>query len=216
MIKRKILVVIDMQYDFVKEALGSEDARKIIKAVQTKIQAYKNAGYRIIYTRDTHTEDYLNTREGQYLPVTHCVKNTHGWEILNELYNAADGYTVIDKPSFGYYGWANTYTKDEYEMLVKAGVKFDFVKVNENRYVTSNIFTKDELIDLVAGNAEVEFIGVCTDICVITNALIVKSQFEEADVSADMECCAATSTETQNASATIFKSTQIEVRNYTA
>ena len=100
---KKTLIVIDMQNDFIDGSLGTDEAVKIVSNVRKKIEEYRSNGDEIIFTRDTHGEDYLNTPEGKKLPVVHCVKNPHGWQI-------ADGLDVpdaihIDKPSFGYTHW---------------------------------------------------------------------------------------------------------------
>ena len=100
---KKTLIVIDMQNDFIDGSLGTAEAVKIVPNVRKKIEEYRSNGDEIIFTRDTHGEDYLRTPEGKKLPVVHCVKNTHGWQI-------ADGLDVpdaihIDKPSFGYTNW---------------------------------------------------------------------------------------------------------------
>ena len=142
---KKTLIVIDMQNDFIDGSLGTDEAVKIVPNVRKKIEEYRSNGDEIIFTRDTHGEDYLNTPEGKKLPVVHCVKNTHGWQI-------ADGLDVpdaihIDKPSFGYTHWD----------------KFCFEKV--------------------------ELVGLCTDICVVSNALILKALFPNAEISVDSACC---------------------------
>ena len=94
----KILVVVDMQNDFIDGALGTPEAQAIVPKVKAKIEAARANGDRIIFTRDTHDENYLNTMEGKKLPIPHCIKDTYGWEISSELcYN---GF-VIDKKTFG-------------------------------------------------------------------------------------------------------------------
>lgn len=99
----KTLIVIDMQNDFVTGALGSKEAVAILPNVKKKITQYYAAGHEVIYTRDTHGEDYLNTSEGRHLPVPHCIKGTEGWEIVNGI--KIYGAEYIDKPSFGYTDW---------------------------------------------------------------------------------------------------------------
>ena len=98
-----ILVVIDMQNDFIDGSLGTDEAVKIVPNVRKKIEEYRSNGDEIIFTRDTHGEDYLSTPEGKKLPVVHCVKNTHGWQIADRL-DVPDAIH-IDKPSFGYTHW---------------------------------------------------------------------------------------------------------------
>ncbi len=163
----KTLIVIDMQNDFITDALGTKEAQAIVEKVKAKIAAYKEAGDRIIYTRDTHRDDYLNTPEGKRLPVTHCVKGTRGWEIADGLY--VEGSEIIDKPTFGYIGWDK--------------MTFD----------------------------DVELIGLCTDICVVSNALILKATFPEANITVDASCCAGVTPDTHNAALATMKMCQIDV-----
>lgn len=164
---KKTLIVIDMQNDFIDGSLGTDEAVKIVPNVRKKIEEYHSNGDEIIFTRDTHGEDYLSTPEGKKLPVVHCVKNTHGWQI-------ADGLDVldaihIDKPSFGYTHWD----------------KFCFKKI--------------------------ELVGLCTDICVVSNALILKALFPNAEISVDSACCAGVTPETHNSALATMKMCQIDV-----
>ncbi len=163
----KTLIVIDMQNDFITDALGTKEAIEIVENVKKKIDSYKNSGYQIIFTRDTHDENYLNTPEGKKLPVTHCVKGTKGWEIADGLY--VEGAEIIDKPSFGWTKW------------------------------------KDKDFD------EIELIGLCTDICVVSNALILKATFPNAKICVDASCCAGVTPETHNAALTTMKMCQIDI-----
>lgn len=147
----KVLVVIDMQNDFIDGALGTKEAVQITDCVKAKVAEYLAAGDAVIYTRDTHTSEYLSTQEGKHLPVVHCVKGSHGWEIADGVY--ADGCPVIDKPSFG----------------------------------------SLELAEYVAGLESVEkieLVGLCTDICVISNAMILKAKLPEIPLAVDASCCA--------------------------
>lgn len=164
---KKTLIVIDMQNDFIDGSLGTDEAVKIMPNVRKKIEEYRSNGDEIIFTRDTHGEDYLSTPEGKKLPVVHCVKNTHGWQI-------ADGLDVpdaihIDKPSFGYTYWD----------------KFCFEKI--------------------------ELVGLCTDICVVSNALILRALFPNAEISVDSACCAGVTPETHNSALATMKMCQIDV-----
>ncbi|MCD7784019.1 MAG: cysteine hydrolase [Oscillospiraceae bacterium] len=152
----KTLIVIDMQNDFIDGALGTAEAVAIVPNVKKKVAEYLSAGGTVIYTRDTHTEDYLSTQEGKNLPVVHCVKGTPGWKIADGVY--ADGCRVVDKPSFG----------------------------------------STELPKVLAGipNLEsIELVGLCTDICVISNAMILKAAFPEIPITVDSSCCAGVSPE---------------------
>lgn len=163
----KTLIVVDMQNDFINMALGTKEAVAIVPNVKAKIEEYVKNGDRIIFTRDTHFENYLETPEGKKLPVPHCIKGTKGWEIADGLY--VEGCKIIDKPNFGWPNWAEE--------------KFE----------------------------EVELIGLCTDICVVSNALIIKAVFPDANVTVDAECCAGVTPDTHNAALATMKMCQIDV-----
>ena len=163
-----------MQNDFIDGALGSPEAQAIVPNVKRKIEEYKARGDEIIFTRDTHFENYLETNEGKNLPVKHCIKDTDGWQIADEL--CAEKYATyehINKPTFGYKFW-NTYFFD------------------------TNI-------------EEIELIGLCTDICVVSNALILKAQYPEIKITVDASCCAGVTPDTHKAALTTMKMCQINV-----
>lgn len=163
----KTLLVIDMQNDFIDGALGTAEAVSIVEAVKEKILARQAEGWQILYTRDTHEEDYLTTPEGQKLPVKHCIRGTEGWQIREGLY--LEGCEIIDKPTFGWTGWGS----------------FDF--------------------------REIELVGLCTDICVVSNALILKALFPNARISVDSRCCAGVTPDSHKAALLTMKMCQIEV-----
>ncbi|MBQ3061148.1 MAG: cysteine hydrolase [Lachnospiraceae bacterium] len=164
---KKTLIVVDMQYDFINGALGSEEAQSIVANVKKKIDEYRECGEEIIFTRDTHKVNYLNTNEGKYLPVEHCIEGTKGWEIYEGLYKEGD--KCIDKPTFGYLNWR------DYDLQ------------------------------------EVELVGLCTDICVVSNALIIKALYPEIKVSVDASCCAGVSIESHQAALLTMKMCQVEI-----
>ena len=164
---KKTLIVVDMQNDFIDMALGTKEAVAILPKVKEKIDEYVKNGDEVIYTRDTHGENYLSTPEGIKLPVAHCIKGTKGWEIYDGLY--VEGCKIIDKPNFGWPGWD------------------------------------------VENLEQVEIIGLCTDICVVSNALIIKAMFPEADVKVDSSCCAGVTPESHMAALTTMKMCQIDV-----
>ena len=164
---KKTLIVVDMQNDFIDMALGTPEAVAIVPKVKAKIQEYVQNGHEIIFTRDTHFENYLQTAEGKKLPVPHCIKGTKGWEIAEGLY--VEGCKIIDKPNFGWPNW------------------------------------KDEQLE------EVEIIGLCTDICVVSNALIIKATFPEADVKVDSSCCAGVTVTTHEAALKTMSMCQIDI-----
>lgn len=164
---KKTLIVVDMQNDFIDGALGSREAVEIVSNVKEKIRTYQNEGNNIIFTRDTHQENYLETKEGYYLPVKHCIEHTKGWEVLEEL--RIPDAIYIDKPNFGFSGW-NQYSFEE-----------------------------------------VELVGVCTDICVISNALIIKATFPEIVVKVDASCCAGVTKQSHDQALAVMKMCQVEV-----
>lgn len=164
---KRTLIVVDMQNDFIDMALGTKEAVSIVPAVKKKIAEYSARGDEIIYTRDTHFENYLDTPEGKKLPVPHCIKGTRGWEIADGLY--VPGSKIIDKPNFGWPGWGS-----------------------EDLY-------------------SVELIGLCTDICVVSNALIIKATFPEAEVKVDSACCAGVTVESHEAALATMRMCQIDV-----
>jgi len=164
---KKTLIVVDMQNDFIDMALGTKEAVAIVPAVKAKIEEYVKKGDEIIFTRDTHQKNYLDTPEGRKLPVPHCIQGTKGWEIADGLY--VEGCKIIDKPNFGWPNW------------------------------------KDEILE------DVELIGLCTDICVVSNALIIKATFPDAKVAVDKNCCAGVTPDTHNAALSTMQMCQIEI-----
>ena len=168
---KKTLIVIDMQNDFITGSLGTKEAQTIVPNVKKKIEEYKTRGDKIIFTRDTHPKNYLETNEGKHLPVEHCIRKTHGWEIANGL--VVDGSDIIDKYTFGYIYW-NDYFKFE------------------------------EITDI-------EIVGLCTDICVVSNALILKATYPTTNITIDASCCAGVTPESHQAALTTMKMCQINV-----
>ena len=166
----KVLCVIDMQNDFIDGALGTKEAEAIVENVKAKIELYRKNGDTVIFTRDTHSEDYMTTQEGKNLPVPHCIKGSKGWEVSEKLDTASD--KIIDKPTFGSFELA-------------------------------------EYISTLADVDEIELIGLCTDICVISNAMILKARFTETPVKVDSSCCAGVTPESHSNALTAMKMCQI-------
>lgn len=169
---KKLLVVVDMQNDFVDGSLGTEEARKITVNVGNKVEAAKEAGTDIVFTRDTHVPNYLDTQEGKYLPIVHCVEGTEGWEIIDKLKPYAE--TIVDKPTFGS------------TRLMEWAV--------QQRYT------------------DIELVGLCTDICVVSNALLLKAALPEARISVDSSCCAGVTPESHEAALSTMRMCQIEIK----
>ena len=172
---RKILVVVDMQNDFVDGALGSKEAAAIVPAAAKKISGFDGD---IFVTFDTHFENYMDTAEGKKLPVPHCIKGTDGWELNGEIMKALSSkkFTPVEKNTFG---------SVELPALIKE-------KVGDEEFTA-------------------EIIGLCTDICVVSNALIIKANFPEAPITVDAACCAGVTPEKHEAALETMRSCQIDV-----
>ena len=171
---RKILIVIDMQNDFIDAALGTQEAVGIVEAVKEKIRSYPAAD--VIATMDTHGDNYMNTQEGKYLPVPHCIKGSDGWQIRPDIAELLKGAAIYEKPTFG-----------------STAMAADLKAISE----------KEEI--------ELELIGLCTDICVVSNALLLKATMPEVKISVDPACCAGVTPEKHLAALETMRSCQIQV-----
>lgn len=167
----KYLIVVDMQNDFTTGSLGSPHAAAIIPNVVEKVKSFNGT---VIFTRDTHDPDYMQTQEGKKLPVVHCIKDTEGWEICDALKPFAG--QVIDKITFG--------SVDLPHILSRAGEPIE----------------------------EIELCGLCTDICVISNAMILKAAFPEVPISVDAACCAGVTMESHNTALNAMRAVQIDIK----
>lgn len=176
---RKILVVIDMQKDFIDGALGTKEAQEIVGNVVRKIGTYESKD--IYATRDTHQGNYLETSEGKKLPVEHCIEGSEGWEINADVAAALGSAVIINKPTFG--------------SIVLA----DLLQEEND---------KEEL--------EIELVGLCTDICVVSNALLLKAAMPEINISVDASCCAGVTPESHEAALKTMQMCQITVTNHSA
>jgi len=168
---KKLLIVVDMQNDFITGALGSPQAQAILSNVHAKVAHYRQNGDKILFTRDTHYENYLETQEGKYLPVAHCIEGTQGHLISDGL--DTGGCVIFDKPTFG---------SLELAKEVAAG-----------------------------GFDEIELCGLCTDICVVSNALILKAQLPETTITVDAQCCAGVTDKSHEAALLTMKMCQVNV-----
>lgn len=168
----KILIVVDMQNDFIDGALGTKEAVAIVPYVKEVIESFDG---KVIFTRDTHFENYMQTQEGSNLPVPHCIKGTDGWQIRDEL-DALRKTEPIDKITFG---------------------------------------SKD-LVDVLKNENDIEsitFVGLCTDICVISNAMVVKAFYPEVPLIVDAKACAGVTPERHKRALEAMKVCQIKVIN---
>lgn len=171
----KTLIVVDMQNDFISGSLGSDEAKKIVKNVIKKIAFYRKNNHQIIFTRDTHDNNYLRTQEGKNLPIEHCLIDTFGWQIIDDI-EIQKYDTIVNKSTFGC-DWSK--------------------KIRENEL---NIF-----------GDEIEIIGLCTDICIISNAMILKSIFPETSITIDSNCCAGSTPENHKNALAAMKICQINI-----
>lgn len=178
----KVLIVVDMQNDFITGSLGTKEAQAIVPNVKKKIDEAVENGDVIIFTRDTHYENYLESNEGKKLPVEHCIEFSDGWEIPEELL-----LPVID--------YSNSYTYD---------------KATFGSYELPTIIARDVFKYAIT---EIELVGLCTDICVVSNALLLKSYFyEDCEISVDATCCAGVTPETHEAALKTMEMCQINVK----
>lgn len=180
----KILVVVDMQNDFIDGALGTKEAEGIVKGVVSKIEAYKREGLPIYFTQDTHESNYLETQEGRNLPVEHCIRGTEGWAfapeveaLRREIEQGSSGQVVFEKDVFG--------SQKLGEVL------------------------KEKLGD--GKDSEIELVGLCTDICVLSNAMVLKTYMPQAVIKVDESCCAGVTPESHENALSAMKMCQIQI-----
>ena len=171
---KKLLVVVDMQNDFVTDALGTPEAVAIVPHVVGKVVEAVNAGDTIVFTQDTHGENYMDTQEGRNLPVPHCIDGSEGWAIIPQLQEYTEGRLCLKKPTFG--------STDLARYAVEGGFE------------------------------EIELIGLCTDICVISNAMLLKAALPEVPISVDSVCCAGVTPTSHSNALEAMKMCQIIVK----
>ena len=172
---KNYLIVVDMQNDFIDGSLGTKEAEAIVDKVADKIRGFDGE---VVFTRDTHMPEYLDTQEGRRLPVVHCVKGSFGWQIREGL-EAIRPCTVIDKPTFG---------SSELGVLLAQR-------------------------DLDEKIGSITVIGLCTDICVISNALLIKAFLPETPIVVDAACCAGVTPESHKNALEAMKMCQITIEN---
>lgn len=173
---KHFLVVVDMQNDFINGALGSKEAQSIVDAAVAMVNDFDGE---IFVTLDTHCEDYLSTCEGKRLPVMHCIKGTHGWQLNEKIASALDGkaVTMVEKPTFG---------SVELPVLIKKAADND--------------------------NFDMTIIGLCTDICVVSNALMLKAHFPEKEITVDASLCAGVTPDSHISALQTMKMCQINIK----
>ena len=171
---RRLLIVIDMQNDFIDGALGTPEALAIVEKVKDKIRSYPPQD--VIATMDTHGEDYMASQEGQNLPMPHCIRGSAGWQLRPEIRELLQDAAIYEKPTFG------------------------SVRLAED------LKTLSEIKEL-----ELELVGLCTDICVVSNALLLKAVMPEVKISVDASCCAGVTPESHRAALATMRACQINV-----
>lgn len=177
----EVLIVVDMQTDFIDGALGTAEAVEILPRVAEKMRTFPG---RVLCTRDTHEADYLNTQEGRRLPVPHCIRSTAGWDLAADI-AAAYHEEAIDKPTFGSKDLGTLLLAWDQDLRAKTG----------------------------AGICRITLVGLCTDICVISNALLLKAFLPETEIAVDASCCAGVTPERHNTALRAMEACQITVEN---
>ena len=170
---KQILIIVDMQHDFIDGALGTKEAVAIVPGVKEKIENFDGV---VLFTRDTHETYYLDTQEGKKLPVPHCIRDTEGWQIRSEL-DALRKTEPIDKETFG-----------------STDLAGELVAMNEDNEIES-----------------ITFVGLCTDICVISNALLAKASLPEVPIIVDAKCCAGVTPESHENALKAMEVCQIQI-----
>ena len=172
---KKILVVVDMQNDFIDGSLGTKEAVAIVPKVVEKIKAYKANRDAVYFTQDTHDANYLETQEGRNLPVPHCIKGTKGWALQPEIQALAEN--IFEKGIFG----------------------------GEELAQTLRNMIEDP------SQVEIELVGLCTDICVLSNAILLKTYMPEALIKVDAACCAGVTPQSHNNALEAMKMCHIQI-----
>lgn len=170
---QNVLIVVDMQNDFVTGSLGTKEAAAIVPHVKKKIEEFDGC---VLFTRDTHETWYLETQEGKNLPMAHCIRGTEGWQIVPEL-DALRTTKAIDKGTFG-----------------STDLAGQLVKMNEEEEIR-----------------EITLVGLCTDICVISNALLIKASLPEVPITVDASCCAGVTPKTHENALKAMEMCQIQI-----
>ena len=172
----KYLVVVDMQKDFIDGALGTAEAQAIVPKVIEKVTSFKGP---VMFTRDTHEENYLETQEGQNLPVKHCIRGTDGWELQSDLndYALENHCLIFDKPTFG----------------------------------STSLAGCVSCIARMAPIDQIEIVGLCTDICVISNAILLKTALPDTEIIVDASCCAGVTPQSHQNALEAMKMCQITI-----
>ena len=195
MTMKKLLIVVDLQNYFIDGSLVTPEALAIVEAVKDKIRSYPPED--VIATMDTHETDYLSTQEGKFPPVEHCIRDTHGWEIREDIMELLDEAEIYEKPTFACEDLAQDLRGYAMDMKARAD------RLNE-------IAENPE--ETVGEQIELELVGLCTDICVVSNALLLKALMPEVKISVDSSCCAGVTPEKHAAALETMRSCQVVVK----
>lgn len=184
----RVLVVVDVQNDFVTGALGSLSAQSIIPHMRERIKSYADGDTLILFTKDTHYDDYESTFEGKHLPIKHCQYMTSGWSLVKDISTLADGYS-------------NFLIFSDGEVVRSRVIKETFGSIKLMEILKKY---EHELTDIT-------FMGFCTDICVISNALMARTYLPNTQIIVDASCCAGTTLDKHLAALEVMKSCQVDV-----
>lgn len=187
----KILVVVDIQNDFIDGALGSPEAQAIVPNVVNKIKSC-DSNTLVLLTKDTHYSNYMDTLEGKKLPIPHCIEGTYGWSLNNEVSNAVKDFSGC--------------LYSDFDIINSRIIKNTFGSTRLAQLLTKAIANGDEI-------NSIELVGVCTDICVISNALLLKAFFPEIPITVDASCCAGVTPESHKNAIEAMKMCQIDIIN---
>lgn len=203
----KFLLVIDMQNDFITDALGTPEAPEIVDSVCDLIRSFDG---QVVYTRDTHFEDYLNTQEGRKLPVEHCIKGTDGWQICEKVSGCiGEDDLIVDKVTFGAEDLPKLLRKRMQREYIAgdAAMSAETVKFENSEGAAEN----NMKIPADLAPEEIHLAGLCTDICVISNAMICKAAFPETPIYIHADCCAGVTPESHQTALDAMRACQIEI-----
>ena len=188
----EIVIVIDMQNDFITGTLANKDAERIIKPMVAFLKQKQEEGnVAFLFTQDTHQKNYSKSLEGKHLPIKHCIEGTKGHKIAKELVDVVDNYGIVEKPTFGL-------KSDDWEVVMWNNHLSNSIKDNQGRSTVKRI----------------SLIGTCTDICVISNALALKSLYPDTEIYVYEDLCAGTTPENHQAALQVMKSCQVNIEKY--
>lgn len=196
--KIKVLVVVDMQKDFIDGALGTPEAQKIVPLVAETIHQFADPNTAIIFTKDTHPVDYMKTQEGKYLPVPHCIEGTGGAGIVDEVFEAWINHAQGENRYMSGYDAYPAY--DENPIRIKKPT-FGSIELQNVLYDMNDRFEIEEI----------NFMGVCTGICVLSNAILAKATLPEVPINVIADCCACVTPESHKTALEAMKLCQINI-----